>query len=94
MLPGHILSQIPGMNQNNPTPIYQDNRGCVLMCQNESPYKFAKHIDIKFHFVRQHINAKAIKAISLGTDKMLADMNTKALRGVGICKASGNVDSS
>ena len=27
-------------------------------------------------FVRQHINARAIKAISLGTDKMLADMNT------------------
>jgi hypothetical protein len=38
-----------------------------------------KHIDIKYHYVRELVDAKTVAAISLGTSDMLVDGITKAL---------------
>jgi hypothetical protein len=38
-----------------------------------------KHMDVKYHFIRQEVNRGAIAVIKIPTDKQAADGLTKAL---------------
>lgn len=67
-----------GVKMTKPVTIYEDNRGCIGMAQNLE-CKRAKHIDIKHHFIRDHIAAGRIRVEPVCTDRQLADIFTKAL---------------
>ena len=60
----------------------------LLLCDNESVVKIAtnpvqhsrtKHIDIRHHFLRDHVNNGDIKIDRIGTNDQLADIFTKPL---------------
>ena len=60
----------------------------LLLCDNESAMKIAtnpvqhsrtKHIDIRHHFFRDHMNKGDTKIDGIGTDDQLADIFTKPL---------------
>ena len=60
----------------------------LLLCDNESAMKIAtnpvqnsrtKHIDIRHHFLRDHVNKGDIKIDGIGTYDQLADIFTKSL---------------
>ncbi|KXJ81693.1 hypothetical protein RP20_CCG018328 [Aedes albopictus] len=61
-----------------PVTIYEDNRGCIGMARNLES-KRAKHIDIKHHFIRDHVAAGNINLEPIGTENQLADIFTKSL---------------
>ena len=44
-----ILNEL-GMSQHNATSIYEDNKGCLHMTQNQKPTKNSRHVDLR-HFV-------------------------------------------
>ncbi|KXJ77597.1 hypothetical protein RP20_CCG007147 [Aedes albopictus] len=67
-----------GVKIAKPVTIYEDNRGCIGMAQNLE-CKRAKHIDIKHHFIRDHIASGRILVEPIRTDDQLADIFTKAL---------------
>ena len=46
---------------SSPTIIHEDNQGTVAMSKNPVLHKRTKHIDIKFHFVREKIQYKTIE---------------------------------
>jgi hypothetical protein len=59
-----------------------------LLCDNESAIKLAtnpvqhsrtKHIDIRHHFLRDHVGKGDISVYSIGIDDQLADIFTKPL---------------
>jgi len=67
----------------------------LLLCDNESAVKIAsnpvqhsrtKHIDIRHHFLRDHVNKGDIKIDGIGTDDQLADIFTKPLDESWFCK--------
>jgi len=67
----------------------------LLLCDNESAVKIAtnpvqhsrtKHIDIRYHFLRDHVNKNNIKIDGIGTDNQLADIFTKPLHECWFCK--------
>ena len=67
----------------------------LLLCDNESVVKIAsnpvqhsktKHIDIRHHFLRDHVNKGDIKIDGIGTDDQLADILTKPLDENWFCK--------
>ena len=67
----------------------------LLLCDNESAVKIAsnpvqhsrtKHIDIRHHFLRDHVNKGDIKIDGIGTDDQLADIFTKPLDESRFCK--------
>lgn len=62
----------------NPVVIYEDNRGCIGMARNRET-KRSKHIDVKHHFIRDHIEAGRLLIEPVSTQDQLADMFTKAL---------------
>jgi len=68
-----------GYVQDGPTVIYEDNQGCIGMSQNPILHKRTKHIDIRFHFVRERVASEEVKLIYIKTQNQLADLLTKPL---------------
>ena len=56
-----------------------DNCGAVYLTRGGSDSNKTKHIDIRYHFIRSHVEQKRIKVQYMPTDKMVADILTKNL---------------
>ena len=68
-----------GVPQHAPTVIGEDNQACIAMATNAVTSSRAKHIDIRYHFMRDLINSGEIILKYVPTSDMIADMLTKAL---------------
>lgn len=68
-----------GYKQTNPTTIYEDNRSCLNLIKDEKLSNRTKHIDTKYHFVKDYVDKKIIECVYCPTEEMLADMLTKPL---------------
>jgi hypothetical protein len=61
--------------------IHEDNQSCIKMTKNPVNHGRAKHIDIKFHHIRDEVKSGAVGVVYCETAKMLADLLTKGLPG-------------
>ena len=68
-----------GLKFKSPPIIFEDNEGCKLLSNHPVHHQRTKHIDIRHHFVRNHIDNGIFKLESARTDDMFADMFTKNL---------------
>ena len=73
-----LLADI-GVKQESATVLFEDNQGCIALANNPVTSVRSKHIDIKYHFVREQINKGAFKVTYCPTDRMIADCLTKPL---------------
>ena len=62
-----------------PTTVYEDNQAAISMSKNPQAHGKSKHIEIKYHFIREQVNNKNIEVKYCSTDNMIADMLTKGL---------------
>ncbi|KAK6164186.1 hypothetical protein DH2020_001050 [Rehmannia glutinosa] len=60
-------------------PIMGDNTSAIAITQSPVFHSRTKHIDVRFHFIRDHIEKKDITLEYISTDKQLADIFTKPL---------------
>ena len=60
-------------------PIYCDNTSAIAISDNPVQHSRTKHIDIRHHFIREHVEQGTVKLIYVPTDKQLADIFTKPL---------------
>ena len=67
------------IEQTNPTIMYEDNQSAICIAQNPQYHSKMKHIDIKYHFVREKVLDNTIELSYCPTNDMLADMLTKGL---------------
>lgn len=56
-----------------------DNRGAIQVAVNNNYSSRTKHVDIKTKFIRQKIDTKEVVLQYISTDKMVADILTKAV---------------
>ena len=56
-----------------------DSQGAIAIANNPEKHSRTKHIDLKYHFVRDYVEKKFINLKYCSTDEMLADLMTKAL---------------
>jgi hypothetical protein len=63
----------------SPTLIHEDNQACIKIAMNPESFSRTKHIDQRYHIVRERINRKEISLIYTPTREQAADMLTKAL---------------
>jgi hypothetical protein len=68
-----------GFNQELPSKIYEDNKSCQTIANSPKQHKGVKHVDIRYHFFKDHIAKKDIEIVKLPTDQMTADILTKQL---------------
>jgi histone deacetylase 1/2 len=59
--------------------IYVDNKGAILMAENDLNNKRTKHIDIRYRFITHHIKNKEISLHYVKSEDNLADIFTKPL---------------
>ena len=65
--------------QNNPTVIYEDNRGCLQMTQALKPTKRTRHVDTRYFAILNWIQTDQIEVKKIDTADNAADVLTKAL---------------
>ncbi|UYV60408.1 hypothetical protein LAZ67_1001058 [Cordylochernes scorpioides] len=65
--------------QVNPTTIFCDNQSCIRLVHSPEYHKRTKHIDILYHFIRDHFQKHAIDLLYVCSNDQAADMFTKAL---------------
>jgi hypothetical protein len=50
-----------GYPQREATTIFEDNQGCIALSGNPIFHKRTKHIDIRYHFIRERIVSKEVE---------------------------------
>ncbi|KAK6151791.1 hypothetical protein DH2020_014426 [Rehmannia glutinosa] len=84
---GHHSAQVLWMRQQlrdydveeKEIPIMCDNTSAIAITQNPVLHSRTKHIDVRYHFIRDHVEKKDITLEYISTDKQLADIFTKTL---------------
>jgi len=70
-----------GIPVDKPTTIYEDNISTMILAEHGSQHPRTKHIQIRFHRIRDYIKDKEIILEHLETKEMLGDLFTKPLVG-------------
>ncbi|GJS14549.1 hypothetical protein Tco_0409021 [Tanacetum coccineum] len=63
----------------NKIPMYYDNKTAVALCYNNVQHSRSKHIDIRFHFIKEQVENEVVELYFVNTKYQLADIFTKAL---------------
>ena len=66
-----------GIQLQQPTIMLEDNKGCLALATNAMTTNKTKHINIRFHFVRDLVRDKIVKLEWCPTAEMMADILTK-----------------
>nr|GEZ15656.1 retrotransposon protein, putative, unclassified [Tanacetum cinerariifolium] len=63
----------------NKIPIYCDSKSAIAISCNLVQHSRTKHIVVRYHFIKEHVEKGTIKLYFVKTDYQLADLFTKAL---------------
>jgi hypothetical protein len=61
------------------TCIWCDNQSCVKLSENPVFHDKSKHIEIRYHYIRDMVQKGAVKLQYVATDEQIADVLTKPL---------------
>ncbi|GKA74135.1 hypothetical protein Tco_0780437 [Tanacetum coccineum] len=63
----------------NKIPLYCDNKSVIALCCNNVQHSKSKHIDIRYHFIKEQVENGVVELYFVRTKYQLADIFTKAL---------------
>ena len=87
-----------GNSQNKCTTVLCDNSSTIKLSKNPVMHGRSKHIDVRFHFLRDLTKDGIIELKHCGTQDQVADIITKPLKleaflklrkALGVCEVSG-----
>ena len=73
-----ILGKL-GQNQATSTVIYCDNNYTIKLSKNPVLHGQSKHIDVRFHFLRELTRDGVVELVYCNTQKKVADIMTKPI---------------
>ncbi|GJS03103.1 hypothetical protein Tco_0319611 [Tanacetum coccineum] len=59
--------------------MYCDSKSAIAISCNPVQHSKTKHIDIRYHFIKEHVERGTVEIYFVGTEYQLADLFTKAL---------------
>nr|GEY03181.1 retrovirus-related Pol polyprotein from transposon TNT 1-94 [Tanacetum cinerariifolium] len=65
--------------QFNKIPPYSDNKSAIALCCNNVQHSRAKHIDVRYHFIKEQVENGIVELYFVQTEYQLADIFTKPL---------------
>jgi len=71
-----------------PVNIYNDNQGAIALVKNPVKHSRSKHIDIRYHFIREYYQSNKINLQYVQSADNFADMFTKSFRKPSLLKAN------
>ncbi|GJR97960.1 hypothetical protein Tco_0270134 [Tanacetum coccineum] len=63
----------------NRIPMYCDSKSAIAISCNPVQHSKTKHIDIRYHFIKEHVEKGIVELYFVGTEYQLADLFTKYL---------------
>ncbi|GJV76109.1 retrotransposon protein, putative, unclassified [Tanacetum coccineum] len=63
----------------NRIPMYCDSKSAIAISCNPVQHSKTKHIDIRYHFIKEHVEKGTVEIYFVGTEYQLPDLFTKAL---------------
>ncbi|GKD26891.1 retrovirus-related pol polyprotein from transposon TNT 1-94, partial [Tanacetum coccineum] len=60
-------------------PLYCDNKSAIALCCNNVQHSRAKHIDVRYHFIKEQVENGIVELYFVRTEYQLADIFTKPL---------------
>nr|GEX57449.1 hypothetical protein [Tanacetum cinerariifolium] len=63
----------------NKIPMYYDNKSAIVLCCNNVQHSRSKHIDIRYHFIKERVENGVIELYFVNTEYQLTDLFTKSL---------------
>ena len=96
---GLCCAQILWMKQNlldydlhfHETKILCDNTSAINLSKNSILHSRTKHIDVRYHFLRDHVEKKNVSLFYVDTKLQLADIFTKPLCEEDFCRIRGEL---
>jgi hypothetical protein len=73
-----LIGELTGTEQRK-FRLHVDNKSAIALCKNPVLHGRSKHIDTKFHYTRERIEAGEMEVEHVGTEDQVADILTKAL---------------
>ena len=64
---------------NQPVVLMEDNQGAIAIAKNPIAHSRTKHIDIRYHYIREALQDGEINLLYCPTDEMTADLLTKLI---------------
>ena len=61
--------------------IYEDNEACIALSKNPQDHSRTKHIQVRFHVIRQYVEDEIVELKYVPSKSQLADIFTKSLSG-------------
>nr|GEW58288.1 hypothetical protein [Tanacetum cinerariifolium] len=71
-----LMDYVIGFNK---IPMYCDNKSVIALCCNNVQHSRSKHIDIRYHFIKEQVENGVIKLYFVNTEYQLEDLFTKDL---------------
>ncbi|GJT14568.1 hypothetical protein Tco_0861610 [Tanacetum coccineum] len=65
--------------QFNKIPLYCDNKSVIALCCNNIQHSRAKHIDVRYHFIKDQVENGIVELYFVRTEYQLANIFTKPL---------------
>ncbi|XP_031259821.1 secreted RxLR effector protein 161-like [Pistacia vera] len=72
-----ILKEINLMN--GPVTVYSDSQSAIHLSKNPVYHERMKHVDVKYHFVRDQISKGTVNLLKIPTEENPSDMGTKVV---------------
>ncbi|GJS00997.1 hypothetical protein Tco_0317505 [Tanacetum coccineum] len=63
----------------NKIPLYCDNKSAIALCCNNVQHSRAKHIDVRYHFIKEQVENGIVELYFVRTEYQLADIFIKPL---------------
>ena len=77
-----LLCELEEMRNDEAVKIYEDNQGSIALAKNPEFHKRTKHIDIRYHFVREKVAEGTLVLEYCSTKDMKADLMTRPVPAV------------
>ena len=76
---GKVVTELLGESNKEPITMNVDNQSAIAVAKNSIVSCKTKHVDVKYHFVRDLVRNNIIKLQYCPTENMTADILTKPL---------------
>ncbi|GJU81901.1 retrovirus-related pol polyprotein from transposon TNT 1-94 [Tanacetum coccineum] len=63
----------------NKIPLYCDNKSAIALCCNNVQHLRSKHIDVRYHFIKEQVENRVVELYVVRTEYQLANIFIKAL---------------
>ena len=70
-----------GFGSPHATPLLCDNSAAVLLCGDQAFHNRVKHLDVRYHWIRECVENKELVVGQIPSSDNIADVMTKALPG-------------